>query len=146
MPILELAALLAGAVLPVQASINGRLGRDLNSPVLATLISFVAGTVALGLYALAIRIRIPAAADLGSIPWWAWTGGAMGAVYVTGVVYVTPKIGVGAAMALVITGQIVTSALLDHFGAFGIDAHPVDFRRLIGFAMVIIGALLVRRT
>ncbi|MEP6756931.1 MAG: DMT family transporter [Chthonomonadales bacterium] len=145
MSLLELAALLAGSMLPVQAGINGRLGRDLANPVFATFVSFALGTMALLLYVAAARQKLPSGSTITNIPWWAWTGGILGAVYVTGVVWITPKIGVAAAMILVIVGQIVTSAALDHFGAFGLTAHPMNMGRMCGIALLIGGVLMVRK-
>lgn len=45
--------ILAGCVLPFQGAINGRLGKSIESPVFASLVSFLIGTIALLIYGIA---------------------------------------------------------------------------------------------
>ena len=45
-------SLLAGSFLPIQAGLNAKMGKAVESPVYASLISFVVGSAALILYIL----------------------------------------------------------------------------------------------
>ncbi len=145
MKILWLPALLAGAILPLQAVINGRLSKELGNPVLASLVSFLVGTVCLVLYCVATRAALPNAQTLARIPAWAWIGGLTGAFYMVGVVSLVPRLGVSVTMGLVIAGQITLSALLDHFGLFGVEAHPLNAGRACGIVLLAAGVFLVKR-
>ena len=40
---------------------------------------------------------------------------------------------------------VLAGLALDHFGAFGVPRHPMNFGRLGGVALVLIGVLMVRR-
>jgi transporter family-2 protein len=48
-------SILAGCVLPFQGTINGRLGKSIDSPVYASFVSFVIGTVALLVFSVATQ-------------------------------------------------------------------------------------------
>ena len=59
-----------------------------------------------------------------------WLGGILSAFIVLSITFAAPKIGVAAAIGLVITGNLIVAALIDRFGWFGVDADParVDAR------------------
>jgi len=145
MNLLILLALTAGAALPIQASLNGRLGKELGNPMLAALGSFVAGCLVLLLYLLATRTSFPAPALLSRIPPYLWIGGVLGGLYVTLAIILTPRLGVATTMGLVVAGQIGVSILLDHFGLLGLDKHPVSLGRLAGAVLLAAGVILVKR-
>jgi transporter family-2 protein len=139
-------ALLAGAVIAVQAGSNARLAQAAGGPVMAGLITCVVALVAMGVCVAALRPPVPAAADLAVAPWWAWIGGALGAAYVVAAAYLAPKLGAAAFAGFVIAGQLAASAALDHFGLVGFEKHPVGFTRLAGLALLLGGVYLVYRS
>jgi bacterial/archaeal transporter family-2 protein len=47
-------------------------------------------------------------------------------------------------IALLITGQMLTSVAFDHFGLFGLAQRPIDLYRAGGAVLLILGVLLVR--
>ncbi len=55
-----LVAVLIGAILPLQGLVNARLGVHVGGPVAAAFVSFLVGTVMLGLYLLATHRIVPA--------------------------------------------------------------------------------------
>jgi len=136
-------AILIGMLLPLQALINASLGRQTTGAVFASLVSFVVGSSALMAWWLLSRPSFDAAA-LARVPWWAWTGGLIGAVYVAAATLLIPRMGAAALICLVVFGQVVGSLLLDHFGVLH-PRQPIDPLRLIGALLVIAGALLVVR-
>jgi bacterial/archaeal transporter family-2 protein len=144
MLLLLLLAVLAGAVLPVQAGINAQLRVTLGNPLAAALVSFLIGTVALVLIELGARIRLPPLAVLERAPWWHWTGGLLGAVYVGMMIVLAPRLGAATLIAAVVAGQMVTSLVLDHYALVGFAAHPLSLQRILGAALVIGGVALVR--
>lgn len=137
-------AFAAGAILAVQATVNSRLGRELGNPMLATLASFVVGTVCVLLYCLAARLSFPTAATLLKVPVWAWFGGLMGTCYVVTIIIATPKLGVGTVAGLAVSGQMLMAVCLDHFGLLGLERHPITPGRLLGMALLIAGVMLLK--
>lgn len=139
-----LLAVLAGAMLPAQAAINGRLGRVVGSPVWAAAISGVVLTVALTLVAATVTRAGPRTAGLGGLPWWAWTGGLCGAVTLAATTAVAPRLGTAGTIALVMSGQVVCSLALDQWGLLGLDAQPISGKRVAAAALLLAGAALMR--
>ena len=48
-------------------------------------------------------------------------------------------------LGLIVTGQIVTSLVLDHFGLVGFPTHPVSWPRALGVVLLLLGVVLVLR-
>lgn len=138
-------ALIAGAGLPVQASVNANLARHAGRAETAAFISFAVGTAALAAWLAARRIAMPTAGALVRAPLWAWTGGLLGAFYVSAITHVAPRLGVVVTLALSIAGMMFASLALDATGAFGMAVRPLTPARLVGAALLVVGVLLVRR-
>ena len=66
-------AFVAGALLPLQGAFNARLGAAIGSPIHASVVSFVIGTLAVAAYILVTRQTV-SWAGLGNAPWYAWLG------------------------------------------------------------------------
>ena len=140
-----LLALAVGVLLPVQAGLNAQLRSALGSPVAATLVSFLVGTV--GLAAIAVLLRTPLPLGLGwaaTTPW-QWSGGLIGAVYVLAAIVLAPRLGAATLIAAVVAGQMVTSLVLDQYGLVGFPVHSLTLVRLLGAVLVIAGVILIQR-
>src|ERR1051325_2834144 len=88
-----LLAVAAGGALPFQAGINARLATFVGGPIRASAISFAVGTIVLVLLALIATRGVMSTCRLGSVPWWGWLGGAVGAGYVASAVAAAPRLG-----------------------------------------------------
>jgi transporter family-2 protein len=135
--------LLAGVGLAVQPPTNAALARAGGSVTLAALTSFAVGTAVLALTWAAFDRTPPAA--LRGAPGWAWMGGFYGAGFVAILAYAAPRLGIAVALTLAVASQLVAALAVDHFGLLGLDRTPVTWTRAGGAALVIAGALLVRR-
>lgn len=138
-----LLVLLAGIGLAVQPPTNAALARTSGSVLLAALTSFAIGTAVLAA-AWAALDRTPPAALKGA-PAWAWAGGFYGAAFVAIFAYAAPRLGIAAALTLAIASQLVAALVVDHWGLLGLDRSPATLTRIAGTALVIVGALLVRK-
>lgn len=136
-------AIVIGMMLPLQALINASLGRQTFGPVFAAMMSFLVGTLVLVGWWLASRPSFDPQA-LAKVPWWAWIGGVIGAVYVAAATLLIPRMGAAPLICLVVFGQLVGSLLLDHYGVLH-PRQPIDATRVLGALLVIGGALLVVR-
>ena len=140
-----LLAIAAGAVLPVQAALNGKMGRAVGDPVYAAFISFVVGSVALFVYLLATRTDLGTLAEAKTVDWTVWTAGILGGFYVACVIILAPKLGVALTFGLVVTGQLGISLLIDNYGLLGIPAHTISWQRIAGVLLIIGGVVLIRK-
>lgn len=136
---------IAGALVALQAPTNAMLAKAGGSAVLAALISFSVGTLAL-LAAWGASGNRPGTAAFSGLPWYAWIGGLYGAVFVAVAAYAAPKIGVASLITIGIAGQIAMALWLDHLGAMGLAKEPITFGRVAGALLVIAGVVLVRRS
>jgi len=139
-----LLALIGGVLMAVQAPTNAILARASGSPVLAALISFVVGTIALAVLLLASGAP-RGLSGARALPWYAWTGGLYGAFFVAVAAFVAPRIGVGALLTAAVAGQLAAALLLDHYGLLGLEPRPATLARILGLVLVFAGAFLVRR-
>ncbi len=140
-----LLAFLTGIAVTVQAGVNANLRQAMTSPVLAAAISFGSGFLSLALVLLASRGTIPPFETIKNVSWWKWTGGVIGAVYVTTVIISVPKIGTANLVSLSVAGQLLAAVVLDHYGLLGFAHHAANGWRLFGLALIMIGVLLVVR-
>jgi transporter family-2 protein len=80
-----------------------------------------------------------------SAPWYALGAGVFGLVVLSAVSYTIPRIGVAAAIVTIVAGQILLSAVLDHFGLLGAAVRPLDAPRVLGLGVVMLGVWLTVR-
>jgi len=137
--------LAGGALIAAQAPVNARLRLILTSPIGSGLISFVIGSVLL-LAAVAVVGDGGAVVEgLGGGPWWAYLGGAFGAVFVVGTLIAAPRLGVTTTFVAVVAGQVVAAALIDRFGWFGQPVIHFSAERLVAIALLIVSLVLLLR-
>ncbi|TMV01132.1 DMT family transporter [Brucella haematophila] len=137
--------ILSGACIAIQAPINAALARGLGSPPTAAAISFLAGAVIL-----AIVSTITAKAT-GNLPtfnvpagWLFVAGGALGCIYVTASILLTPRIGAAAVMGLAVAGQLMAGLLADRIGFMGVAVREITAGRVVGAVLLLTGALMIR--
>lgn len=138
-------AILAGASVTVQQVLNANLRAALSSAAWAGFVSYIVGVACMALLALALRNPVPSMVVAGRIPLWAYSGGLFGAIFIGLAIYLVPQIGAATFMVLLVTGQMLTSVAIDHFGLLGIPERPIDPSRLIGAVFLIGGCVLIRR-
>lgn len=131
----------AGITVAVQPSVNARLAQKVGI-IESACISFAVGTIAL--YLLLLVSGRGTFRGVGETAWWEWTGGILGAIFVSTTIVVVPRIGTAAAMAAIIAAQLLAGIILDHFGFFGFQGIPVDAKRVVGVLLLLAGAMLIR--
>lgn len=135
----QIAGVAAGMLSATQTAINGTLGREIDSPLGASLLSFIVGTVLLAVICLFTRSvreeKIP-----GNLPWWMWIGGALGALYVLANVVISGAIGTGLSVIILLVGATAGGLVVDHFGILGAQRDAVNAKKIIGIVIMIVGA------
>ena len=139
-------AFVAGFGLTMQAGVNSQLRATLGNPVLAAMVSFLIGTFSLLIYILIFeRNNLGVLNNLRGMQWHKWTGGLIGAFFVTGVVIFAPRIGAANTACLIIAGQVLFALFLDHYGYLGFTQHTFNLLRFAGAVLVISGVFLILR-
>ncbi|MEM7205590.1 MAG: DMT family transporter [Planctomycetota bacterium] len=135
-----------GFVVAFQGPINQNLGARLGHPLWAALVSFCVGTLTVAAVALSQRPTPPGRAQLAGLPWWAWTGGAMGACFVVTAILAIPRVGAVGFSMLLVCGQTTAALLVDHYGWFGLPSIRITPVRGLGVAIMLLGFWLAQQT
>jgi len=144
--VLLILTLFTGALLPVQAILNTRLGRQTGGPLMGSLLSFTVGLICLLLLNLVINTSAVTNLKPASVgPWWLWLGGFLGAIFVGYITWVNQRQGVALTFALVVSGQIFCSLLIDHFGLFGSGISTINLPKIVGAILIILGIILIKK-
>jgi transporter family-2 protein len=139
-----LTMLAAGLGIPLLAALNAALGARLGSPALAAAILFVV--------AFACAAAVVAAGGMRGLsgalsqPRHLYLAGVLVAFYVLSITWIAPSFGVGNAVIFVLLGQLVSAAVIDHFGLLGARPAPIDPSRALGIALMAAGVLLTQRS
>ena len=136
---------ICGSLLPLQGGINTRLGKSIESPVYASLITFMVGALVMGFYILFTKETI-SWVGLKSASVYSWFGGGiLGAVYITLTMMALPRIGMALTFGIVIAGQVIIAVLLDHFNILVAQQHNINIWRVLGILLIILGVSVVRK-
>jgi bacterial/archaeal transporter family-2 protein len=138
-------AALAGASVATQQVLNANLRMALKSAAWSGFTSYFIGVICMALLALALRDPLPSITVAERIPWWAWSGGLYGAIFIGLAIVLVPQLGAANFIVLLITGQMLASVAFDHFGWLGLPQRPIDLSRLVGVVLLIGGVVLIRR-
>ncbi len=136
----------AGAVLSVQAAINGRLGESVGV-LRSSLLTFAVGALITGL--LIVFFQPPQAMSLLQAPKWQLTGALFGVVYMLVMVGAVPRVGTAVATVAtvaVILGQLGMGMLIDNFGWFGNPAIELSPSRLLAMLCLALALLFMYRS
>jgi transporter family-2 protein len=138
-------ALITGALIPIQAATNAAFSKSSGTPLITGLMVFIVGLVGMLLFILLSRTPFPARHQLTSAPLYGYLGGIIVATYVVMITILVPKIGVGTAIGLIVTGQIICAVVIDHFGLFNVAMRSVSLTRITGMLLMIGGVYLVMK-
>lgn len=138
-------AFLFGAIYPIQGSLNGKLLLQVGHPIITAIISFLAGLIGLLILGVANKIPWNQFLAIKNTPWYALTGGLLGAFYVATVVVILPRLGMVLTFSLIIAGQIIISIIIDHFGLLGNAVKEITLGKSIGILMLIISIIIIRK-
>ena len=136
-------AVLAGTLNTVQSGSNATLNKVLQAPIFTAFAVAGAGMVVYAIAGLFVGYTWPEGQKLAQVPWWAWIGGALGALYVLCMIFLAQKLGSALFTGLTVTAAITTSVLLDHFGLVGFEQHSAGLWRILGCVLMIGGLVLV---
>ena len=130
--------LLAGILQGVMVSLNGQMGNYFSLFGICFFVHAIA-LVLLFAYLLAKRQTL----RFAGAPWYVYLVGVMGIAIVASSSWCTLHVGASAFMALSTAGQLVSSALIDRFGLFGMPVTRIRRQQLPGYALVLLGVILV---
>ncbi len=139
---------LAGMITAAQAAFNGRLGKVVNSPIKASIVSYMVGIIFLLLVCIVVRVKngsqLPKNKSDRKTSVWMWSGGVLGGIYILANVSLAGAIGVGTTVIVLLMGSTLGGLLIDHFGILGCEKKSVNRNKIIGIIIMIVGVALIK--
>lgn len=124
-----LLAVIGGALLSVQAAINGQLGAKVGV-FRSAFLTFSVGALITALLIFYFEPKHILTLLLLDVPKWQLLGAMCGVPYIVIMVLAVQRIGAAVATVAVIFGQLLMSILIDNFGWFGNEMLPFSLYRL----------------
>ncbi|MFZ9043979.1 MAG: DMT family transporter [Candidatus Nanopelagicaceae bacterium] len=135
-----LLALIAGALVGVQRALNGQINEYSQNSYTTSLLNFITGTSFLTLFIIILialgRVELQ---PLPIGPWWIYTGGVIGVIYIAATSLIVQHLGVLTFTLFSVGGQLIASLLLDIYSPT--QGVSVSWYLVSGIAMTYIGVL-----
>ncbi|REK76849.1 DMT family transporter [Paenibacillus paeoniae] len=133
-------ALLAGIALSIEGAIYGVLGLSIGK-LESSFYNFAIGTVIIGV--ILLFFGKGKLSYTKKAPKWQLSGGILGVIYLTILVYGIPYLGVGLTMISVIVGQMAMSMVIEHKGWLGSAKSTVSKEKILAVILMSVALLLV---
>jgi transporter family-2 protein len=141
--VVVLVGLMGGAAAGFQAPLAAMIGRHVGIGG-SIFIVHIVGTVCA-----AALLLIPGSnsimANWRNVPWYALLTGVLGILLVGTVSFCVPRIGAASTITLMIVGNLLIGATLDHYGILVDQVRSLDTSRVLGVGAVLIGTWLIVR-
>lgn len=140
--IIIIVGLVGGIAIGLQSPMSSILGNRLGMMEGAFIVHFS------GAVAASIPLLIWGGGNLSKwrdVPWYTLGAGVFGLIVVSALSFIIPKVGVAPAVILLVLGQLVVGAVLDHFGLLGAEIRPLTIQRVLGLLVVMAGVWLTVR-
>lgn len=80
-----------------------------------------------------------------TLPWYMLVSGGFGVLLFLTLSHTLPRLGAGAAITLIIVGQLLMGLLIDQFGWLGVPVRPIDPTRVVALLLLLTGGYLMVR-
>lgn len=130
---------LVGILIAVMVFFNGILANNLGN-YLSTVIVHVVGLICVILVLVINKTKISL---YKNIPIYLYSAGAIGVftVLFNNIGFI--RLGASITLALGLLGQSVSSIIIDHYGLLGMEIIKFDKKKLIGFALISLGIVIM---
>jgi len=124
----------------VQRALNGQINEHSGESYATSLLNFIMGTAFLVIFlSLALLFSDTHLSPLPSGPWWIYTGGVIGVIYIAFTALIVQHLGVLTFTVLSVGGQLIGSLLLDL--ANPERSGQVGWALVTGIALTYLGVL-----
>lgn len=117
------------------------VSKHCKSPLMGSLVQHVGGAL-FGIVVITLFVGWPQI-SFKSVPAHFFTGGLFGALTVAASNYSIHKLGMASTAVLFVAGQILAALALNHFGILGALISLISFKKIVGAALLIVGAYLI---
>lgn len=131
---------IAGAIVGVQRAMNGQINQSSKQSFTTSLLNFIMGTTFLT--ALLLLLALINKVDIVAIPsgpWWMYTGGVIGVVYIAFTSTIVQHLGVLTFTLISVGGQLVGSLIIDLYSPT--DGVQVSIYLVMGIILTYVGVI-----
>ncbi|MFT5007824.1 MAG: transporter family-2 protein [Reinekea sp.] len=129
-------ALINGVLIAMSRGLNGRLASSRG----AFFTSWINHLVGFGFLTIVLLASQGLFAQLGTVPWYAFLGGSLGALFVALNSFVLVRLGTTQSTLLIITGQLAISLLIDlWFGKITLGYDLISLKLIGGCLLLVLG-------
>lgn len=132
-------ALTNGIILAIMVFLNGMLS-SITGPYISTLIYHLLGFILIILISLVKKNRL---SSLKYLPIIFFLPGMLGVITILLNNISIPKIGVTLAVGAGLFGQLAMSAIVEHFGLFGMPVNRLKKGKILGFSIISLGIVVM---
>jgi transporter family-2 protein len=130
----------AGAVVGVQRALNGQINEHSHQSFTTSLLNFIMGTTFLTIFlTLLLFFSDTKISPLPAGPWWIYTGGVIGVIYIAFTSKIVQHLGVLTFTLFSVGGNLLGSLLIDLI--LPTDGVRVSWYLVIGIAMTYLGVI-----
>jgi len=140
--LLIIVAVIGGISVAFQAQMMGLLDKSIGT-LEGVFITYAGGGLLIALVMIFMRGGNLAAWQ--SVPWYAYSSGALGLIIVGTIGYSAPRLGLVATFTIIVSCQFIVAALIDHYGILGATTRPLDLSRILGISLLLAGIWLTMR-
>jgi transporter family-2 protein len=137
-----LVALFGGVAAVIQAQLNGVMDKGMGT-LESVFITYGIGGIAIALIMLFRRGGNLRA--FSTIPWYVVFAGLCGLVIIGALSFTVPRLGLVAAITILVATQFILGAVFDHFGIFGASIRPLTLQKFTGIGVLMLGVWLIIR-
>jgi len=140
--IVAIVGIIGGIAVGVQSPIAGAMGQRVGGTA-SSLIVHMSGMI---LSAILLwlkggeKIR-----EWQTLPWYMLIAGVFGVILYQTINFTLPKLGSTLMITLIITGQLITGVVIDHFGWLGVAQRSIDLPRILGMCALLLGGYLISK-
>jgi transporter family-2 protein len=134
---------IAGLCICLQGTINSHWESRVGVHVTIFINGLIVAVVT-GLFFL-LANRTPIERIISEIRPWIVVNGICGCIILLIAALTFSRIGAASVIVLMVSGQLITALVFDHFGVLSLPQQPLSMMRLAGIAFVVVGVLLTTR-
>ena len=130
----------AGSVVGVQRALNGQINESTQQSFTTSLLNFIMGTTFLVIFlAIGMLINRAEIVSLPAGPWWMYTGGTIGVIYIAFTSTIVQHLGVLTFTLISVGGQLVGSLIIDFYSPT--EGVQVSAYLVTGIVMTYLGVV-----
>lgn len=137
-----LIAILSGALMSVQGVFNTQVTKTSGIWLASAFVQFTALIVCVAAWL--IKERTPITSLFLVQPKYMLLGGVIGAFITITVIKAMDMLGPAKAVMFIVISQLIVAYVIELLGMFGVEKQPLEWRKIIGMVVAIVGVILFK--